>query len=314
MAVTPSTPASFLRKFRHAVSQGGKNFFRHSLLTFATMTILAFSLYIMGVTAVVGIVLSSFLDGLEQRLAVNVYFQEDTPEEYILTLKELLEKGGYREIHSVAYVSKEEALQRFLASEGENEDIQKALEIAGGNPLLSHLVIRARQPRDYATIVQALESSAFASFIEDINYTRNKKVIERLEKILSFSRQVGISLGGVFLFIALVITYHSIRTTLYAHRKEFEIMRLVGASNLYIKFPLFVEATIYGILAGVVAYGMLFFSLSSSSSILESLFPGVSFLSFLRMYQWWFLVSMVLAGVFIALLSSAIAIRRYLRV
>jgi cell division transport system permease protein len=226
-------------KLWRTLKEGFQNFIRNGWLSVATISILTISLYLISLTFMIGITANLLLENVKEKINISIYFNPGASESDIFTIKSRLET--FKEVKSVEYVSKEQALREFLDMGASDPSIQQALDEIGENPLLASLVIKANQADQYDTINQAIEGSDFRDQVSRINYEKNKIIIERLNKIVNFSREVGLILGLLFVLIAILITFNAIRITIYSHKQEFEIERLVGASNLYIRMPFIFE-------------------------------------------------------------------------
>ena len=210
-------------------------------------------------------------------------------------------------------MSREDALKQFLADSGNDPIIAQAVEEIGENPLLASLVIKAVTPEDYPLIVEQMQSSTFQNDISRINYAKNKKIFERLDHINQTTETAGLILGTLFIFVAILITFNTIRITIYSHRQEFEIMRLVGASNIYVRMPFIFEGALYGLVASVVT--MLFLAVVAYyiAPLTQGALSQGNFMDLFLDIFWYVLSGLILLGVSLGVLSSIIAIRRYLK-
>lgn len=301
-------------KLWRTFKEGADNYRRNGWLTFATVSVLTLSLFVIGLTGLIGLAGNMALKNLESMISISVSFKPETAESEILAIKDDLQR--YREVSSVTYISRDQALEEFL-KDG-NEVFAEAVEVIGENPLLASLVIKADRAEDYALIARQLGESGYGSGIETINYERNRDMIDGLHKATDRIRDIGLIVGAAFMLIAVLITFNSIRLTIYSHRQEFEVMRLVGASNLYIRMPFLFEGIFYGITASFVSLLLL---LGVSFSISGNIGPAFSALlgdkSFSDVYlasQWVFVPGTIIAGILLGVISGSIAIRRYLKV
>lgn len=317
-------------KLKRTFFEGWKNFIRNGWLSFAVTTVLMLALYVVSVTVIVGMVGQAFLKNLEKNINVSIYFNDDAPEEEIQQLKAQMEKAS--DIASVKYVSPQAALDQLLESEKDNPDIKKSLDAIGSNPLQASLVVRATDSLKYGEIVQKIENSPYKSIINRINYKKNKEIIERLSRLIATVQKVGLSIGAVFLLVSILITFNTIRLTLYSRKTEFEIMRLVGASNLYIKMPSIFEGLFYGLFASLITILLLFATVYYIASLLNSgqaqeggflvqmFSTAPSYLGsadskdFYVLQVWRIALAVVVLGIGLGMFGSWIAIKRYLKV
>ncbi len=293
--------------------EGWQNFRRNGWLSFATVSILTLSLFIVGLSTLLGLTTHYMLQNMREKVSVNVSFNPDIPEPRILEIRDELSKYK-KEIASVEYVSRDVALETFLAENKNNPAVIQAIEEIGENPLLPSLVIKAVHPEDFQVIVNQIQRSTFQSDISRINYDKNRKIFNNLEKNNKSIQKVGLILGLSFIFIAVLITFNTIRITIYSHRQEFEIMRLVGASNIYVRMPFVFEGVFYGIAAALATTIALFGAAYIISPLTQGALPQGNFMGLYIEFLAPVLIGLLLLGIFLGVLSSSIAIRRYLKV
>ncbi len=300
----------FLKLWR-TFKEAWQNFVRNGWLSVATISILTISLYLISLTFMIGITANLLLKSVQEKINISVYFNPGVPEEEILNIESQLR--NYSEIKSVEYVSKDQALQEFLEIGNNDPSIKQALDEVGENPLLASLVIKANKAEQYDLIDQAIEKSDFRESISRINYEKNKTIIERLNKIIGFSRNIGLILGLIFILIAVLITFNAIRITIYSHKQEFEIERLVGASNLYIRMPFIFEGILYGFSASIAGAILILITAEVLSSFTQKTIAQNNLMSIYLHNFWYIFLILLFMGVALGMLSSFIAIRRYLK-
>lgn len=292
-------------KLQRTLKEGFSNFIRNGWLSVATITVISISLLIIGFTLAIGFTAQSVLKNMQEKVNVSVYFNPSVSEQRILEIKKEIE-GKYLEIKSVDYVSKDQAKAELLSMD---PNIQKAIDEVGENPLLSSLAIKANNPDQYEVIAQVFKEK-FPDEVSRVNYDKNKDLIGRITKIINTAERGGIVLGILFIFLAVLITFNTVRITIYAHRQEFEVMRLVGASNLYVEMPFVFEGILYGIFASIVSFSLLLLSFWYFHSLNTNFFAATGLnMSAMGVI---FLV-MLLVGVALGVVSSSIAIQRYLK-
>ncbi len=299
-------------KLKRTIREGCVNFYRNGWLSVATVIILATSLFIISMTVLIGITGKFVLKNIEEKVSVAVYFNPDVGEEEIFDIKSKLEK--FTEIKSVNYISREQALSELNELEKDNSSIRQALEEIGENPLLASLVINASKTEYYDIISKAIANSNFSDRISRINYEQNKVIIERLANIITLVEKVGLALGVMFVFLAVLITFNTIRITIYSHRQEFEVMRLVGASNIYVEMPFVVEGVLYGISAGFISLAMIFLTAKYISVITYKVIFQGGLMDYYLGHFWIIAGILLVSGMALGVVSSFIAIRKYLKV
>ncbi len=300
----------FLKLWR-TFKEGIVNFRRNGWLSLATISILTLSLFIISVAFLISLGARLVVKNFENRVNITVSFNPDVTENRIHEIEQNLRR--FREIESVAYVSRDEALTQFLSQSGNDPELRQAIEEIGENPLLASLVVRAKNQSDYEKIATVL-SQSYKDEISRINYERNKRIFERLNTISSAAKRFGLLVGAAFALIAILITFNTIRITIYSHRQEFEIMRLVGASNLYVRMPYIFEGVLYGLFAGIFTLLLLAGATYGTRFITQGAFPQGSLFQVFLDYLPWLTAGTLALGMFLGVVSSFIAIRRYLRV
>lgn len=296
------------RTFKEALS----NFFRNGWLSVAAIFILIFSLYIVGLSYVIAMTGNSMIKSTQEKMNVSVYFNSSVTEGEIMGIKTELEK--YKEVKSVSYVSSEKALEEFKRDNADVPTVMKALEEIGSNPLLASLVVQANDPSQYEALSQVIAGSDFKDKISRINYDKNKKIIDRLNNFIAQVKKVGIILGSIFVIISILITFNTIRITIYVHKAEIEIKRLVGASNTFIKLPFIFEGAIYGVLAAALSMALIFATAKFAGTYIAGAGFSGQLVGFYLGNFWVMLGFQAALGVILGVVSSFIAMGKYLKI
>jgi cell division transport system permease protein len=296
------------RTFKESIA----SIIRNGWLSIATISILIMSLYIISIFFVSTSTANEMLKEIKNKANISVYFKSDVKEESILEIKGKVE--GMSEIKSVDYVSKDKALESFKKNNESEPIILESLKEIGENPLLSSLVIRAKNSTEYQKIAENIKSAEFSNDISRVNYNKNKDLIDKLNSVIATIQRVGISLGILFAAISLLITFNAIRITIYTHKQEIEIMRLVGASNMFIRMPYIFEGIIYGVAGSIASMLILFISLKFVTPYITSAIPTGSLVGFYMSNFWMILGYQMLLGSFFGILGGVMAMRKYLKV
>jgi cell division transport system permease protein len=294
------------------IKSGWVNFLRNGYLSVAAVSVMLLSLFTVSSLFIIVLTANNVLENMQEKVNVSVFFKASVSEDSILKAKQDL--GNFSEIKSVEYVTKEQALENFKKNSANEPTILQSLDEIGDNPLLSYLVIQANDPNQYELVGQYLQNASFKDDISRINYGKNKEVIDRLNSIVAEVRKIGLGVAGLFSLISLLIISNTVRITIYTHRKEVEVMRLVGASNTYIRLPFIFEGIIYGFVASVISMLLLFVVLKSAQGFTNHLIPSVSMLSLYYSNFALIFGMQVLVGAFLGTLSSWFAIRKYLKI
>ncbi len=275
-----------------------------------TMTLL-----IIGLLMFLNILVGEFVAYVKDKVDVNVYFVTAVEEKEILDFKTVLE--NIPEVAYVSYTSREEALAEFRARHQDDQLTLQALDELGTNPFGAALAVKAKQPSQYESIAGFLKDHETDSngkpFVDSVNYAQNKTVINQLQNVTNYVQQFGWFTILIFTAASVLITFNTIRLAIYTAREEISVMRLVGASNMYIRGPFVVEGTLYGAVSGLIAL-IVFFPLTwFLKGSTESLFGADIFSQYISGFPIFFLV-LLFSGAFLGAVSAFLAVRKYLSV
>lgn len=298
--------------FKRILTNAWLSFRRNGWLSTATILVMMLTLFVIGGLLLVSVVANTVLDDLEQKIDISMSFRKATPEATILAVRREIE--ALATVREVNYVSPGEALADFKEKHANDPTVLASLEELGDeNPLPATLNIKAKNPADFADIAKFLDNKSFPG-VEKINYFENQKVIERLSSVVRGVRSLGIAAVLVLGFVAVLVAFNTVRLAIYTAREEINIMKLVGATNWYIRGPFMIEGLLHGGIAAV-ATALLFFPVIWIASAKVLLFlPSVNLLGYFTSNFFEFLLILLVIGAILGVGSSMIAIRRYLKI
>jgi len=296
---------------RRIFSAGAKSFIRSGSVSFATVLIMTVTLAIIGFLVFLSAVLSMTLSGIRDKVDVNVYFATSASESDILNLKS--EIDALPEVDSTVYTSADQALVEFRERHADDALTLRALDELGENPLGASLSIKASDPSQYEGIVTYLEDSG-SLIIDSVNYFQNKTVIERLTSAINATAKAGSVIVFLFALASTIIALATIRLAIYSSRDEIAVMRLVGASNMYIRGPFIVAGILSGVFAALITL-LLFYPAAWYVGKATVVWLGGFnvFTYYTDNFPMFFLV-LVGAGVFLGGFASFLGVRRYLKI
>jgi cell division transport system permease protein len=302
---------------RRILAQGAKTFVRSGSVSFATVLIMTVTLGIIALLIFLSAVLNFTLNSIKDKVDVNVYFVTTAAEGDITALQNKLEK--LPEVKDVTYTSRDQALADFTARHATDQLTLQALNELGENPLGANLAIKANDPSQYEGIVNFLSgqpalSSDGTSIIDRINYQQNKTVIDRLTGAIDATRKVGIVIVLLFALASITIAFATIRLAIYTSRDEIGVMRLVGASNSYIRWPFVVAGMIAGLLAALIVLFLLYPASWYAASVTSNWLGGFSLFSYYVGNFAGMFFALVGSGVILGGVASWLAVRRYLKI
>ena len=295
-------------------------FFRESLTGFArhlstalgSIITIFLSLLIIGIFLVGGNMVNNVIASVENEVSITAYVSDEASQSDIDKVMDWLE--SQESVASVGFTTKEQALQNFQAT---SSDIVDALD--GSNPLPASIDVELSDPKMVEDVAAQIEANNTFQKICDnpsdpsdsLRY--GEKTVDRLFQLTSYVRVIGVALVGLLIFIALVFINNTIRLAILARRKEIAIMRLVGASNGFIRGPFLMEGALHAIVGAALAIGTLEvlrnLALPKLQDALTWLPIDLSASTFVMFY-----VLLAVFGLVIGLIGSAFAMRRYLKV
>jgi len=274
------------------------------------------ALFVIGATMFIEQLFTTALTTLQSKVDINVYFVPTASEDDIKSLKNAV--SALPDVAKVVYTSREDALLNYQERYKNNEIAMQALAELGENPLGATIAIQANETAQYESINRFLEEQRQAggpqgSIIEEINYARNKESIDKLSAIVVAIEQASFITMIVLLVAAVLISFNTIRLAIYTAREEISIMRLVGASNTFIRGPFMLQGIMYGLVAGIFSILILYPILIWIGPHTELFFEINLYTYFIQNFATIF-GTLVGIGVVLGFVSSTLAVARYLRV
>lgn len=300
------------KAFKRIFKAGWINFKRNSYVSFGTTGVMTLVLLLFSGLMLLNYISDQIITGLENKVDVSVYFKNDASEDQIMVVKQDLEKQSA--IQQIIYISKEQALVNFKTKHAGDALIQQSLAELSDNPLQASLNIKAKNSTQYASIVSFLEGNKFRPVVDKINFYENEAVINRVQSISRGVRNWGLVITLILAAIAVMVTFNTIRLTIYNQKQEIEIMRLVGGSSWHVRAPYLIEGGLYGFFSAVIATLVFYPALWFISSKAAVLMPGINLIGHFTSNMFQFVAIMLLIGISLGVISSSIAIRKFLKV
>ena len=297
--------------FKRIIKWAFKNFWRNGWLSTATVSIMVLTLLVITALLMVNIVANAVLGNLEKKIDISVYFKLGTPEEEILNVKTQLEE--LEEVEGVVYISQDEALVKFKEKHKDNPVLIQSLEELDTNPLEASLNIKAQETKQYASINQFLEAVYYKDIIDKVNYMQNKEIIDKLGKIVIDVKTAGLGLTLALAVIVFLVTFNAIRLAIYSSREEIGVMRLVGATNWFIRGPFIIEGMLYGVIGAVITVAVLYPLFYLISPKLSGFLPIGDIFSYFQANLLGFFLLLLGVGIILGGFSSLIAVTKYLK-
>jgi cell division transport system permease protein len=301
-------------KFNRVIKTGFTNFFRNIWLSLAATLIMAITLFTISTIILLYASTQLSIDRIKDKVGISAYFNNQTTDAEIQNIKAELELMP--EIKEVEFIPNDVAIDKFREAHKDEPLLLETLDEFkdSENPLPNSFAIKANDMEDYDTISNILKSERYGVYFDKIR--DNKIVIDRLLKIIQVLTQLGIILIVVFTTVTIMVMFNTIRLTIYNRREEVEIMRLVGATNMYIRGPFIVEGIMYGLIATIVISGLILAFLPIMATNIEHLLQLPYDLSngFIQTLFWEILITNLVVSLVMGVIASSIAMRRYLKI
>lgn len=291
-----------------------QSFWRNIWLSLATIFIIALTFLSINFLIVISAVSDSAIEAVKERVDVSIYFKQDVRESKISEVKSHLET--IPQVREIIYISPDSNLAEFKERRKDDEIIQEVLAELEGNPLGATLIVRAKNLSDYPEILKAIDNPAYADLIEKKGYDDHQKAISNINMITDNIKKAAMIIIIMFIIIAVLIVYNTVRIAIFTHRQEIGIMKLVGASNSFIRSPFILENVFSGIIACAMAIVVVYSILSMVEPHLANFFAGVNF-DLIAYFNSNFIAifGTQLAGiVLLNIISSSLALGKYLKV
>ncbi|MBT2291579.1 permease-like cell division protein FtsX [Paenibacillus albidus] len=301
------------KTFLRHVREGFKNVFRNGWMSVASITSIVVSLFVLGVFILLVLNVNAIADKADSQVQINVHLALNTEQK----MREVLENeiSGMPEVSKIEFVSKEQGMKEFREDMG--EDAAGLLEgfDKDNNPLPDKLVVEVIQPTTVPFVaekIQALNKTHTEQPIYKVNY--GKGSIETLFKVTRTVRNIGFIFVAGLALMSMFLISNTIRVTILARRKEIGIMKLVGATNYFIRWPFFIEGALIGLIGSLVTSVTLYIGYSGlERSVQGDPMLGLSLIPFGDI---WLLLCGLLVGlgVLIGVWGSTVSIRKFLKV
>ena len=301
--------------FSRIIHYGLQNFRRSGLPSATTVAITSLAPLVSLGLILFNVVTGWAIASIQNKIDITAYFKVDTQEIDILQVKSDIMQQ-LPQIKSVAYVSRDQALENFNAKHADNSVFTKALSEVGDNPFLPSLNIttNSSDASQYEKIANILNQDTYNAIIEKVDFSEKKDIIEKVFAITSSINRFGLGLAAVLMLIVILVVFNTMKLIIQASKEEIATMRIVGASSWFIRLPFIIEGGMFGFISFIFCLVVTIIAVYFLSPIMAVMTPGFSLMGY---FIDQFLVIMVMqlgAGVTLGALSSFIVVRKYLKV
>lgn len=300
--------------FKHAFGGGFVNLIRSFWLSVTAISVLTASLFLVALFAFATTSLGFFLRTFDSRVAIIVYYNEDVERDTIDVMIEDLR--GRPEIAELEFQDREAAQEAIRLEAQDQEGTGNLIANLEENNFvvgLENLRITPESTEDFADVLALVEAPKYAEIIESIEGTNN--IVQRLEQYHTWLNIGGIIMIVICALVSILVMVNILRITIYQRKNEIEIMRLVGATNGYIRGPFIAEGLYYNVIASVlVAIGFVLAFTFGLPYISDFLGIQSNANTRLLVYQMYFSLGVtIVCGILVGMITTYVATRRYLR-
>ncbi len=303
---------------RRLTAYGIQNFIRNAWLSVAATAVMVVALTITLGAVMLNVTARNAIKELSKDIKVSIYFKDDAKQDDKDKLRAALK--GHPNVVEVEFITKEQAQQRLKSSQ-EQGFVDQSLALLGSDALPESFDVSVNDLSKLDEVGDIARQDAFSDVVgeneDDITLgkTRSRQTIERAAAFQKYITIGSIIAAGLFAGVSILIIFNTIRMAIFTRSEEIQIMKLIGATPDYIRGPFVIEACIYGLIAGVLSNIVIYtFILSIGSKVADqrefaetyTLFTSPSIMTAM-------LIGAALAGVLIGMLSSVLAMEKYLR-
>ena len=293
----------------YLIGEGFSNVFKNKKATIASLGTMCATMFIFGIFFALGENINFFVKGLEEEQAMIVNIEEGATDEEVKTLGEEIKKIQGVNKENIEYLTQEEVLERFKKGFGENAYL---VEMFGAEIYPRGYIVRLTDLQFNLQVQDEIKQLDNVKSISNSNPT-----VSKLEEIANGIKLVTIVLLVLLIIISIFIISNTIKLTVHARRKEISIMKYVGATNNFIRFPFIIEGIIIGVVAGAItilllglAYNAIMPTFASSGTAINI---GIEIVSFAELFNSIVVVYLIL-GTGIGIVGSSISMKKYLEV
>lgn len=293
-----------------------QSIFRNIWLSLVTISIIILALFSTTFLLVFNLITQHTLEVVEKKTDIYIEVTKEATTEQAKILAGELSKLDA--VSAVDYITPEQTLKQFKERHKDNQLILQALESVSENPFRGSLKLNVKKIEDFPSILNELSRKEYADYlsVEDQEFNDAKILIEGISNYSQKIQQIALILSLIFIIIAILVVFNTIQVGIYTHREEIGIMRLVGASNSFIRSPFLIEGLIYTFISMAILIIIIYPLFSFIQPYFNGFFKDYTFnitsmvnQNFIKIFGIQMLISAIITG-----LSSFIAVRRYLKV
>lgn len=304
-----------MRTLLRILLTGAHNFFRNLWLSIAATAVMVVAISIVLMATVLNVTAQNAIGELSKNLKTSIYLKDDSPVSVRQNLQNDLSSLEY--VASVEYVDKQLAQQRFSQIFGDEEGVVAGLEIVGGDSLPESLEVSATDLDRIKEVEAIALSSQYSSVVDEVSLAKTdaEKTIDRARATRTYIVQAGVISSVTFAAVSVLIIFNTIRMAIFTRSEEIRIMKLIGATPGFIRGPFLVEASLYGVIAGIIAFSAVYSMIGSLGSRVATQPEFASSYAYFRDSSTVtvMLLAAIMGGILVGVISSMLAMERYLK-
>ena len=296
---------------------GCQNFIRNSWLTVAAIAVMVIAISFVLSGVVLNATFKNITTHLSQNLKISVYFHNDVNLDDITNLQNVFQNN--ESVAEVAYIDSQTAKERFAVSYSNDVAIDQAIALVGENVFPSSLEVSVSDLNQINAVGAIAEAEAYEDIVDSVSLgkTDARRTIERATAIQNTLIRISVVLSLVFGVVAFLIIFNTIRMAIFSRREEIQIMRLIGAPARFIREPFLVEAGLYGVAGGLIAFGLVYgliWSFGDKITSVNELVSSYAYFAQDRGIILLMLAGAIGSGVIFSTLSCILALQAHLRI
>jgi len=305
-----------MQLFLRIIKTSWQGFWRNGWLSLVAIFIMVQVLLLVGIFLSLNVGVGQAIRAINNQIDLAVFFKEYVPAADITDFQARID--NIENVKSVEFISQEQALARYIANSQHNRDLIEAID-SDASFFPASLEVKITHPDSLEQVIQQIKSQDNNNIVATTSWEKNQAVVDKLRKINKLLALGNVVISLILLIVALLIIFNTIRITIFTRKEEIEIMKLVGATDWYIRWPFVLEGVLYGFLGALLAFGLtilmyqgVVWFLGSSYWSWQSVSKTIG--DFGLMFALRLLGFQIFFGILVGSLSSYLATRRYLRI
>lgn len=301
--------------FLRIIKTTWQGFWRNGWLSLVAIFIMMQVLLLVGIFSSINLGVSRIIQGINEKIDVAIFFKDYVPEKDILAFQQKITIiSGIKDIQ---FVSQQQALEKYTASNQRNKEL---LDMVGNDATFfpASLEIKANNPEALESIVKQVEDQDQGGITAETSLEKNQNIIDQLRKFNRLLAWGNLGISFILIIIALLIIFNTIRITIFTRREEIEIMKLVGATDWYIRWPFILEGALYGFIGAILAFLLTLAAYQGIGLISDSRYWSLQAFNATDVFSYDFaaklFVFQLFFGALVGSISSYLSTRKYLRI